>query len=72
MLQKAFWLELKVQQKEECRWETEDINTLIQEQKQMQEHTTVKLGLLGGELHGDLNWREVRLSAVEESIANIK
>ena len=36
---------------EEQKRETEDIKVLIQEQKQMQEHSTAELGLLRGELN---------------------
>ena len=70
--QKALLLESEGQQAEECKQEAEehkceagDIKTLIQEQKQMQEHYTAELGLLRGdvgELRGELNNQITRIN----------
>lgn len=64
MRQKGFLLESEVRQKEERSQESEDINALIQELKQMQEHTPTEPGLLRGEL----NKMVIRISVVQESV----
>lgn len=64
MWQKGFLLESEVRQKEERSQESEDINALIQELKQMQEHTPTEPGLLPGEL----NKLVIRISVVQESV----
>ena len=56
--------ERRRQEAEERKRETEDIKALIQEQKQMQEHSTAELGLLRGEL----NKQVTKTSEVQESM----
>ena len=74
--QKTQILESEGWQKEERKQEadkTEDLSKAMQ--SQLQEHATIELSFLHGdlgELCSDLNGREVKLSTVEKSVSNIK
>ena len=64
-----------MQEAAERKREIEDIKAPKQEQNQFQDHTTAELGILHaelGELGGDLNDQEVRLSTVEKCVSNTK
>ena len=60
-----------LQEAEERKQEADEIKALIQEQKQMQEHTTAELGFLRGdvgELRDELNKQVTKISEVQESM----